>query len=45
MAKKKKINKDINHPKWGGDNEVKEVEKRILINDKKGAKIYAIFLK
>ena len=45
MPKKRKLNKDLNHPKWGKAQAVKEIKEKRLIANVKGAKIYAIYLK
>ena len=45
MPKKKKINKEAGHPKWGIVEDAKEIKERRFIAHVKGAKIYAIFLK
>jgi len=45
MPKKKKINKGLNHPKWGKKDAAKEIKERRFIANVKGAKISAIYLK
>ena len=45
MPKKKKINKGLNHPKWGKVEDAKEIKEKRFIANVKGAKISAIFLK
>lgn len=45
MPKKRKINKGLNHPKWGKKEDAKEIQEIRFIANVKGAKIKAIFLK
>ena len=45
MPKKRKINKAPSHPKWGLEEDAKEIKERRLIAIVKGAKISAIHLK
>tara|TARA_R100001530_G_C4254999_1_gene138903 strand:+ start:472 stop:609 length:138 start_codon:yes stop_codon:yes gene_type:complete len=45
MPKKKKINKGLNHPKWGEREDVKEIKEKRFIANAKGAIIKAVFLK
>jgi len=45
VAKKRKINKPLNHPKWGKKDAVKEIKEKMFIANVRGVIISAIYLK
>ena len=45
VAKKRKINKPLKHPKWGKKDVAKEIKEKIFIANVKGAIINAVYLK
>ena len=45
MAKRQKINKPLNHPKWGVKESAKEIKEKRFIANVRGVIISAVYLK
>tara|TARA_R100001530_G_C4272597_1_gene143500 strand:+ start:675 stop:812 length:138 start_codon:yes stop_codon:yes gene_type:complete len=45
VAKKRKINKPLNHPKWGRKDVIKEIKEKMFIANVSGVIINAVYLK